>query len=81
VRISVPRSVMHHLHAGFAEKRRARKDLRLTDCRAGLWINFNEALLKHEIKRIVNRLDEPPPRAPLPRVPRVKMTMITLAYL
>jgi hypothetical protein len=30
-----------------------------------------EALLKHGIKRIVNRLDEPPQRAPLPRVPRV----------
>jgi iron complex transport system substrate-binding protein len=46
--------------------------LRLTDCRAGLLINFNETLLKHGIKRIVNRLDEDPRRPPLPRVPRVK---------
>jgi iron complex transport system substrate-binding protein len=46
--------------------------LRLTDCRAGLLINFNEKLLKHGIKRIVNRLDEDPGRPPLPRVPRVK---------
>jgi iron complex transport system substrate-binding protein len=38
--------------------------LRLTD--------FNETLLKHGIKRIVNRLDEDPGRPPLPRVPRVK---------
>jgi iron complex transport system substrate-binding protein len=45
--------------------------LRLTDCRAGLLINFNEKLLKHGIKRIVNRLDEDPGRPPLPRVPRV----------
>ena len=46
--------------------------LRLTDCRAGLLINFNEALLKDGIKRVVNRLPETSPRAPLPRVPRVK---------
>ena len=46
--------------------------LRLTDCRAGLLINFNETLLKHGIKRVVNRLPETSPRAPLPRVPRVK---------
>jgi iron complex transport system substrate-binding protein len=46
--------------------------LRLTDCRAGLLINFNETLLKHGIKRIVNRLAEDPRRPPLPRVPRVK---------
>jgi iron complex transport system substrate-binding protein len=46
--------------------------LRLIDCRAGLLINFNETLLKHGIKRIVNRLDEDPRRPPLPRVPRVK---------
>jgi hypothetical protein len=30
------------------------------------------ALLKHGIKRIVNRLAEDPRRPPLPRVPRVK---------
>jgi len=46
--------------------------LRLTDCRVGLLINFNESLLKHGIKRIVNRLDEAPRRPPLPRVLRVK---------
>ena len=46
--------------------------LRLSDCRAGLLINFNEALLKDGIKRVVNRLPETSPRAPLPRVPRVK---------
>ena len=46
--------------------------LRLTDCRAGLLINFNETLLKHGIKRVVNRFPETSPRAPLPRVPRVK---------
>ena len=46
--------------------------LRLTDCRAGLLINFNEALLKDGIKRVVNKLPETSPRAPLPRVPRVK---------
>jgi GxxExxY protein len=46
--------------------------LRLTDCRAGLLINFNETLLKNGIKRVVNRLTETSPRAPLPRVPRVK---------
>jgi iron complex transport system substrate-binding protein len=46
--------------------------LRLTDCRVGLLINFNETHLKHGIKRIVNRLDEDPHRPPLPRVPRVK---------
>ena len=46
--------------------------LRLTDCRAGLLINFNETLLKHGIKRIVNKLDENPRRPPLPRVLRVK---------
>jgi GxxExxY protein len=44
--------------------------LRLTDCRAGLLIHFNEKLLKHGIKRIVNRLDEDPGRPPLARVPR-----------
>jgi iron complex transport system substrate-binding protein len=46
--------------------------LRLADCRAGLLINFNEALLKHGLKRMVNRLNEISPRPPLPRVPRVK---------
>ena len=46
--------------------------LRLTDCRVGLLINFNESLLKHGIKRIVNRLDEAPRRPPLPRVLHVK---------
>ncbi len=46
--------------------------LRLTACRAGLLINFNEMLLKHGIKRLVNRLEEDPRRPPLPRVPRVK---------
>jgi iron complex transport system substrate-binding protein len=46
--------------------------LRLTDCRVGLLINFNETLLKHGIKRFVNRLDESPRRPPLPRVPRAK---------
>ena len=30
--------------------------LRLTDIKLGLLINFNEALLKHGIKRIVNNL-------------------------
>ena len=38
----------------------------------GLLINFNEALLTDGIKRVVNRLPETSPRAPLPRVPRVK---------
>ena len=46
--------------------------LRLTGCHAGLLINFNEALLKHGLKRIVNRLNDVSPRPPLPRVPRVK---------
>jgi GxxExxY protein len=46
--------------------------LRLTNCRVGLLINFNEEFLKHGIKRIVNRLEEPTPRSPLLRVPRVK---------
>jgi GxxExxY protein len=46
--------------------------LRLTDCRAGILINFNETLLKNGIKRVVNRLPETSPRVPLPRVPRVK---------
>lgn len=45
--------------------------LRLTDCRAGLLINFNETLLKNGIRRIVNRLPEDPRRPALPRVPRV----------
>jgi hypothetical protein len=35
-------------------------------------INFNETLLKHGLKRIVNGLNEPSPRPPRPRVPRVK---------
>jgi GxxExxY protein len=46
--------------------------LRLTNCRVGLLINFNETLLKHGLKRVVNRLPEPPQRSPLPRVPRAK---------
>jgi iron complex transport system substrate-binding protein len=45
--------------------------LRLTDCQVGLLINFNESLLKHGLKRIVNRYPDPQ-RPPLPRVPRVK---------
>jgi GxxExxY protein len=28
--------------------------LKLTDCRLGLLINFNEALLKHGVRRVVN---------------------------
>jgi iron complex transport system substrate-binding protein len=46
--------------------------LRLTDCRVGLLINFNETLLKHGIRRMVNRIDEPPRRPPLPRELRAK---------
>lgn len=42
------------------------------NCKVGLLINFNEASLKNGIKRVVNRLEEPTPRTPLPRVPRVK---------
>jgi hypothetical protein len=36
------------------------------------WINFNETLLKHGIKRIVNRVEDDPRRPPLRRVLRVK---------
>ncbi len=32
--------------------------LRLTDCRLGLLINFNEVLIKDGIHRVVNRLTE-----------------------
>ena len=32
--------------------------LKLTDCQLGLLINFNEALLKHGIRRVVNGLVE-----------------------
>jgi iron complex transport system substrate-binding protein len=32
--------------------------LRLSDCRVGLLINFNETRLKDGIKRVVNRFDE-----------------------
>ena len=46
--------------------------LRLCDCRVGLLINFNESSLKNGLKRVVNRFDEPTPRTPLPRIPRVK---------
>lgn len=46
--------------------------LRLSNCPVGLLFNFNEALLKNGLKRVVNRLPEPSPRTPLPRVPRVK---------
>ncbi|MGQ0812895.1 MAG: GxxExxY protein [Gemmatimonadota bacterium] len=46
--------------------------LRLSNCRVGLLINFNESSLKNGIRRVVNRLDEATPRTPLPRVPRVK---------
>jgi hypothetical protein len=52
--------------------------LRLTDCRAGLLINFNETLLKHGIKRIVNRLAEDPHRPPLP--PRALREMMPASY-
>jgi len=52
--------------------------LRLADCRVGLLINFNESLLKQGLKRIVNRLTEPSPRPPLPRVPRVKRCAVEM---
>ena len=34
--------------------------LRLTNCRLGLLINFNTALIKDGISRVVNRLPDPP---------------------
>lgn len=46
--------------------------LRLTGCKVGLLINFNEAFLKNGLKRIVNGMPDLPGRPPLPRVPRVK---------
>jgi hypothetical protein len=45
--------------------------LRLANCPVGLLLNFNETLLKNGLKRVVNRLPEPCPRTPLPRVLRV----------
>jgi GxxExxY protein len=48
--------------------------LRLANCRVGLLINFNETHLRNGLKRVVNRLDEPMPRPPLPpRPPREMM--------
>ena len=46
--------------------------LRLANCPVGLLFNFNEVLLKNGLRRVVNRLPEPSPRAPLPRILRVK---------
>ena len=48
--------------------------MRLTDCRAGQLMHFDETLLKHGIKRIVNKTGRasPPPSAP-PRAPREMM--------
>jgi hypothetical protein len=43
----------------------------VTDCGAGVLINLNETLMKHDTKRIVNR-SEDHRRPPLPRVLRVK---------
>jgi len=46
--------------------------LRLANCPVGLLFNFNEVLLKNGLRRVVNRLPEASPRAPLPRILRVK---------
>jgi len=46
--------------------------LRLANCPVGLLFNFNEVLLKNGLRRVVNRLPEPSPRSPLPRILRVK---------
>jgi GxxExxY protein len=55
--------------------------LRLTDCRAGLWINFNEALVKQWDQADCQSIGRASPACPAsPRTPR-EMTMITLAYL
>ncbi len=45
--------------------------LRLAKCPVGLLFNFNELLLKNGLRRVVNRLPEPSPRPPLPRILRV----------
>ena len=44
----------------------------IVDSAMGLLFNFNEVLLKNGLRRVVNRLPEPSPRAPLPRILRVK---------
>ena len=46
--------------------------LRLANCHVGLLFNFNEVLLKNGLRRVRNRFPEPSPRAPLPRILRVK---------
>ena len=46
--------------------------LRLANCPVGLLFNFNEVLLKNGLRRVRNRFPEPSPRAPLPRILRVK---------
>ena len=46
--------------------------LRLANCPVGLIFNFSENLLRNGMKRVVNRVPEPSPRTPLPRLPRVK---------
>ena len=46
--------------------------LRLSDCRAGLLINFNETLTEAWYQASCKSVPRDSPRAPLPRVPRVK---------
>ena len=56
----------------FTFEKQLQTHLRLANCPVGLLFNFNEVLLKNGLRRVVNRLPEPSPRAPLPRILRVK---------